>query len=54
MKQLIQAIEALFTATAESGGDLARTAKFTLENVNWTEPVSKPETTGHHIVDSYL
>jgi len=54
MQQLIQTIEALFTATAASGGDLARTATFTLENVNWKEPVSKPEPTGHHIVDSSL
>ncbi len=54
MKQLIQTIEALFTATAASGGDLAKTTKFTLDNVNWKEPVSEPEPTGHHIVDSSL
>ncbi len=54
MKQLIQAIEALFTATAASGGDLAKTAEFTLENVNWNETLNKPEPTGHHIVDSSL
>ncbi len=54
MNRLIQTIEALFAATAASGGDLAKTAKFTLENVNWKEPVNKPEPTGHPIVESYL
>jgi mannose-6-phosphate isomerase-like protein (cupin superfamily) len=54
MKQLIQAIEALFTATAVSGGDLAKTANFTLDNVSWKEPLSEPEPTDHPIVDSCL
>ena len=54
MDRLIDAFEGLFTAAAKSGGDLAETAKFTLENVDWmaerrkTEPVSNP------VVDTHL
>ena len=54
MKQLIDAMQALFAAAKESGGDLAKTANFTLENVDWTESLSVPEPTGHHIVDAHL
>ncbi len=54
MNQLIDTFKELFTATAEAGGDLAKTAKFTLENVNWKETLDRPEPTCHQIVDSYL
>jgi mannose-6-phosphate isomerase-like protein (cupin superfamily) len=54
MKRLIDAIEGLFVAATLSDGELAKTANFTLENVNWKETLNKPEATGHHIVDSYL
>lgn len=54
MNRLIDAIEALFTATAETGGDLAKTANFTLQNMNWNETLETPEPASHHIVDSYL
>ena len=45
MNRLIDAFEGLFTAAANSGGELAKTANFTLENVNWTGKLSKPEPT---------
>ena len=54
MNRLIDALQALFVATAASGGDMAKTAMFTLDNVNWNETLSRPEPTGHHIVDSSL
>ena len=37
-----------------TGGDLARTAKFTLDHVNWQDTLGRPGPTSHHIVDSYL
>jgi quercetin dioxygenase-like cupin family protein len=54
MKRLIDAFEGLLTAATVSGGDLAKTANFTLENVNWKETLGKPEPIGHPIVGSYL
>jgi len=54
MNRLIDAFEGLFTATTALGGDLGKTANFTLENVNWKKTLSKPEAKGHHIVDSSL
>ena len=54
MNRLIDAFEDLFTAATRSGGDLAKTARFTLENVNWKEAPNRPEPTSHDIVDSYL
>ena len=54
MNRLIDAIEALFAATVKSGGDLAKTANFTLQNLNWKETLDRPEPASHHIVDSYL
>jgi len=54
MNRLIDAFEGLFTTAAQSGGELAKTATFTLENVNWKETLSTPEPTSHNIVDSYL
>ena len=54
MNRLIDAFEGLFTAAANSGGELAKTAGFTLENVNWTGALNQPEPSRHPIVDSYL
>ncbi len=54
MNRLIDAFEGLFTAVTVSDGDLAKTANFTLENVNWKETLSRPKPTGHHIVDTHL
>ncbi len=54
MNRLIDAFEGLFTAATISCGELAKTANFTLENVNWKETLSRPKPTGHRIVDSYL
>jgi mannose-6-phosphate isomerase-like protein (cupin superfamily) len=54
MNQLIDAFEGLFVAAIASGGELARTANFTLENVNWTSRPSKPESVSNPIVDRYL
>lgn len=54
MNCMIDAIVALFSEAVETGGDLAKTATFTLENVNWKKSLHRPEPTSHHIVDSYL
>ncbi len=54
MKRLIDAIEGLFVAATLSDGELAKTANFTLENVNWKETLTRPKPTSHHIVDSSL
>ena len=43
MNRLIGALEGFFTAATLSGGELAKTAKFTLENVNWARKLSKPD-----------
>ena len=54
MNRLIDAFEGLFTATAVSGGVLAETAKFTLDNVDWTSALNKPEPMSHPTVDRHL
>jgi mannose-6-phosphate isomerase-like protein (cupin superfamily) len=54
MKRLIDSFERLFTATAIAGGALAKTSKFTLENVNWTGELNKPEPKSHPMVDLHL
>ncbi len=54
MNRIIDALEGLFTAATGSGGELAKTANFTLENVNWKETLTRPKPTSHHIVDSSL
>lgn len=54
MNRLIDALEGLFTATTASGGELAETASFVLENVNWKHGLIKPEPASHAIVDTYL
>jgi len=54
MNRLIDAFERLFTATGLSGGDLARTANFALENVNWKGRLNDHEPRGHPMVDAHL
>jgi len=54
MKRLIDAFEGLLTAAANSGGELARTANFTLENMNWTAKPGKPEPMSHPMVAKHL
>jgi len=54
MKQLIDAFQDLFKTTALAGGALAKTANFTLENVNWQGSLRMPEPTGHPVADAYL
>ncbi len=54
MKRLIDAFNGLFTAATISGGELAKTANFILENVNWTGKLSKAEPKSHPIVDAHL
>ena len=54
MNRLIDAFEGLFTAASGCGGEVAETAKFTLENVNWRGRLSKPEPMSHPIVDRHL
>ena len=54
MNRLIDAFEGLFAAATLSGGDLARTANFALDNVNWNARQSFPEPAGHPIVDAHL
>ncbi len=54
MNRLIDAFEGLFTAAANSGGEFAKTANFTLENVSWTGKLSKPEPSSHPIKNTHL
>jgi len=54
MSRLIDAFDALFTTAIQSGGELAKTANFTLQNVDWKGTLSTPEPTSHPIVDTYL
>ncbi len=54
MNRLIDAFEGLFTAATLSGGELAETANFALENVNWQDKQSLPKPTSHPMVDTHL
>jgi len=54
INRLIDAFKGLFAVAALSGGELAKTASFILENVNWTAKPNKPEPMSHPIVDKYL
>lgn len=54
MNRLIDAFKGLFTAATLSGGELAETANFTLDNVDWTGKLGKPEPLSHPIVDTHL
>ncbi len=54
MNRLIDAFEGLFAAATRCGEELAKTANFTLENVNWKDTLSKLEPKGHPVVDTHL
>ena len=54
MNRLIDAFEGLLAAAARSGGDLATTANFALESVNWKDRLSEPKATTHPVVESHL
>ena len=54
MNRLIDVFEGLFTAATICGGEVAKTANFSLENVNWRGRLSKPEPMRHPMVDRYL
>jgi len=54
MNRLIDAFKGVFDAASKSGGELAKTANFTLENVNWAGEPIKPEPTSQPVVDKYL
>jgi len=54
MNRLIDTFEGLFIAATLSGGELAKTASFTLENVNWNDTLSKHEPKSHPMVDAHL
>ncbi len=54
MKRIIDTFEDFFSAAAQSGTDVAKTARFTLENVDWQAALVQPEPTSHPIVDRYL
>jgi len=54
MNRLIDTFEGLFTAARLSGGDLAKTADFTLENVNWQNRLNNHGPKSHPMVDAHL
>lgn len=54
MNRLIDSLKELFAAAASAGGDVANTAAFTLENVDWTGALTKPEPASNPIVDTQL
>lgn len=54
MNQLIDVFKELFTSASNSGGSLAKTAGFTLDNVNWKSSLKNAEPTQNPIVDAYL
>ena len=54
MSRLINAFEGLFRAASLSGGELAETANYTLENVNWVGQLNRPVPASHPIVDTHL
>ena len=54
MDKLINAFKGVFAEAANAGGDLAQTASFALENVNWQDALKQPDALSNPIVDSYL
>ncbi len=54
MKRLIDAFEDFFSTIAESDAVVAKTAKFTLENVDWKETLSRPQPSKHPIEETHL
>ncbi len=54
MNRLIGAMKELFTAAANSSGELARTASFALENVDWTAALNNAAPATNPVVDTHL
>ena len=54
MNRLIDAFEGLFTTATLSGGDLAKTSRYTLESVNWQNKLCNHEPKSHPMVDAHL
>lgn len=54
MNRLVNALEELFAAAARSGGDLAQTADFTLNTVNWKDDLNRPDPAGNSVLDMHL
>jgi mannose-6-phosphate isomerase-like protein (cupin superfamily) len=54
MDRLIDAFEELLVAATLTGGELAKTASFALENVNWNDALSTHEPGSHPMVDANL
>jgi len=54
MNRLIDAFKGVFDTASISGGELAKTANFILENVDWSGEPSKPEPMSHPVVDTFL
>jgi len=54
MDQLIQAFKAILTEAANTSGDLSKTAKFALDNVNWEQERMHPKPASHPAVTSHL
>ena len=54
MIQLIETFKEIFNAATLSPGELAKTANFTLENVNWMGELDKPEPVSNPVVNMQL
>ena len=54
MKQLINAFADLLTAATESGGELATTAQFALDHVNWKDSPNMPEPMCPPVVEAQM
>ncbi len=54
MNRLIDAFEAFLSAAAQSGAEVAKTASFTLENVNWKGTLSRPKPSTHPVMELHL
>ncbi|MCH7823032.1 MAG: hypothetical protein IIA07_13555 [Proteobacteria bacterium] len=51
---MIDAFEGFFSAAAQSGADVAKAAKFTLDNVNWQATLNLPASSCDPVVDAHL
>lgn len=54
MNELVDAFKALLVAASEPPDNLARTAKFSLDNVNWEETPIKHNPARQPVVDTHL
>lgn len=54
MKRLIDTFEGLFVAAVQAGGELAGTAGFALENVDWSGELNHHEPSDNLVVETYL